>query len=229
MVIGNGMIAKKFKSYLANEDIVIFASGVSDSTNTDTGSFEREEKMIANTIRTNPGKLLVYFSTCSIYDLSMQASAYVQHKIKTEDYIMNNHSPFIIFRLTNPIGKTSNTHTVVNYFIKNIVEKHEFAVWKNAGRNIIDIDDMYLVCNEILQEKLFINSIVNIANPQNYPVTFIVETIENYFNIRANYSLVDKGGSPVIDTDAVKPLFTKFNINFDEHYLHKLLQKYFPK
>jgi nucleoside-diphosphate-sugar epimerase len=153
----------------------------------------------------------------------------VQHKIKMENFIMDHCASFIIFRLTNPIGKTGNTHTVVNYFIKHITEKQQFVVWKNASRNIIDIDDMYLVCNEILQQKLFINSIVNIASPQNYPVTFIVETIEDYFNTRANYTLIDKAGAPVIDTTAVDPLFTKYNITFDEHYLHKLLKKYFPK
>ena len=229
MVIGNGMIAKAFESYRDKEGFIIFASGVSDSTSADTAAFEREIKLVYNTIINNSGKLFAYFSTCSIYDSSMQHSAYVHHKIKVENLIIKHCSPFIIFRLTNPIGNTRNTHTVVNYFINHIVENSKFIVWNNASRNIIDIDDMYLICNEILQEKLFINSIVNIANPQNYPVTFIVETIENYFNIRANYGLVDKGGSPVIDTTAVKPLFTKFNINFDEHYLHKLLQKYFSK
>ena len=229
MVIGNGMIAKKFKSYLNQEAFTIFASGVSDSTNTDTDAFEREKKLVADTIKNNKGKLFVYFSTCSIYDHSMQESAYVQHKIKMENFIMKSDISFIIFRLTNPIGKTNNTHTLVNYFIKTITEKQKFAVWKNASRNIIDIDDLYLVCNEILQQKFFINSIVNIANPQNYAVGFIIEAIEKHFHIKGQYTLVDKGGGPIINTTAVESLFTKFNINFDNHYLSNLLQKYFPR
>lgn len=229
MVIGNGMIAKAFESYRDKEGFIIFASGVSDSTNADTTAFEREMKLITDTIENNRDKLLVYFSTCSINDPSMQDSAYVQHKIKMEDFIIQNHASFIIFRLTNPIGKTKNTHTVVNYFIKNMIENHEFTVWKNAGRNIIDIDDMYLICNEILQRNLFINTVINIANPKNYPVRFIIETIEKHFAISGNYTLLDKGGAPIIDITAVEPLFTKFNINFNEQYLPDLLQKYFPK
>ena len=228
MVIGNGMIAKEFESYFNNEGIIIFASGVSDSTNTNKAAFEREKKLVTDIIKTSMGKLLVYFSTCSIYDPSMQDSAYVQHKIKMENFIRDNHAPYIIFRLTNPIGKTNNTHTVVNYFINNIIENNKFTVWKNASRNIIDIDDMYLLCNEILQQKLFTNSIVNIANPANYPVSFIVETLETHFNMKGNYDVIDKGGAPIIDTNALDPLFTKFNINFDEHYLPDLLKKYFP-
>jgi nucleoside-diphosphate-sugar epimerase len=228
MVIGNGMIAKEFDSYRDIEGIVIFASGISDSTNTDTSAFDREKNLITETLKANKEKLFVYFSTCSIDDASMQSSAYVQHKIKMEHLIMNKHTPFIIFRLTNPIGKTNNTHTVVNYFINHITGKHKFSVWKNANRNLIDMDDLYLICNEILQQRLFINSIVNIANPKNYPVVFIIENIERHFGIAGNYTVLDKGGGPLINTTAIEPLFKKFNIKFDEHYLSRLLQKYFP-
>jgi nucleoside-diphosphate-sugar epimerase len=222
------MIAKEFENYRDDDSIIIFASGVSDSTNTDSKAFERERQLIVETQNTHKEKLFVYFSTCSINDASMQESAYVQHKIKMEGLIMNNQTSFIIFRLTNPIGKTNNTHTVVNYFIKNITEKHEFFVWKNASRNLIDIDDLYLICNEILQQRLFKNSVVNIANPENYPVSYIIDNIEKHFSITGNYTLVDKGSGPVISTAAIEPLFRKFNINFDEDYLTRLLQKYFP-
>lgn len=229
MVIGHGMIAKEFESYRNKDGFVIFASGVSDSTLSDRAAFEREKKLIVDTLAANKEKLFVYFSTCGIYDPSMLDSAYIQHKIKMEELIRMSGVPFIIFRLTNPVGKTANTHTVVNYFIKNITEKHEFVVWKNASRNVMDIDHSFLICNEILQEKLFINTIVNVANPGNYSVLHIVETIEKHFNTRGNITRVDKGGGPVIDTAAINPLFTKFNLIFDEHYLPDLLQKYFPR
>ncbi len=229
MVIGYGMIANIFNSYRDKEDIVIFASGVSDSTNVASAAFTREKELVANTLKTNQGKLIVYFSTCSIYDPGLQDSVYVQHKKNVEEYIIANHSPSLVFRLTNPVGKTTNTNTLVNFFIKNILEKTGFEIWKNATRNIIDIDDMYLICNEIIQQKLFINQIINIANPQNYPVPFIVETIEKHFGVKGNYTISDKGNGPVIDSSLVQPLFQKFNITFDKHYLSEILQKYFPQ
>ena len=44
MVIGNGSIANIFiKKYSDNKDILIFASGVSDSNETDDNKFKREE------------------------------------------------------------------------------------------------------------------------------------------------------------------------------------------
>lgn len=222
------MIAKAFESYLDNDEIVIFASGVSDSSNVKPGAFLREINLLNKTIASQKGKLLVYFSTCSIYDPSMNNSAYVQHKLKVEELIEKHQSSFIIFRLSNPIGNTQNTHTIVNYFINSILNKKKIEVWKNASRNIIDMDHVYLACKEIIQSKQYVNSIINIANPKNYPVNFILETIENYFNTKGKYIIQDKGAGPLIDIANVQPIFTKFNINFDEHYLPVLLQKYFP-
>ncbi len=229
MVIGNGLIAKRFASFCDDERFLVFASGVSNSFDAPTTAFEREKKLLSDTLKTNQAKLLVYFSTCSINDKSMLESAYVQHKINVEKYIIANHNPYLIFRLTNPVGNSSNTHTVVNYFIKNITERHPFEVWQHATRNIIDIDDMYLICNEIIRQNLFTNSIISIANPESYSVPFIVETIEKHFGIKGNYTLAAKGDGPVIDISAIRPLFRKFNINFDQHYLSKVLQKYFPR
>ena len=229
MVIGNGMLANEFKSYEGADAFVVFASGVSDSTHAPAEAFERERKLLQSTIEENNEKTLVYFSTCSIYDKSLQHSSYVIHKQKMEELISENQPAYIIFRLSNPIGKTSNTNTVVNFFIKHIREKEPFQVWKNATRNIIDIDHLYIVCNEILQKNMFTNSIINIANPDNYSVPFVVETIEAaFFNERSLY-ISRQRRRPHIDTSVIEPLFKKFNIIFEQDYLSKLLQKYFPQ
>jgi nucleoside-diphosphate-sugar epimerase len=229
MVIGNGMIAKEFGTYQAKDEYIIFASGVSDSTHSPAAAFEREEKLLRATIENDPGKTLVYFSTCSMYDPSMKGSAYIKHKLNMEALIMQEQPAYVIFRLSNPVGRTTNSNTVVNFFINHILEKHPFSLWKHASRNIIDMDDVYSICNDILPERSFRNSIVNIANPHNYPVHFIVETIEAHFGIKAEYTVADKGDSPHIDVSAIEPLFKKFNINFGPDYLPNLLQKYFPK
>lgn len=50
MVIGNGMIAQRFASYKHNDDYVIFASGVSNSRMKDDVAYEREIKLLADTI-----------------------------------------------------------------------------------------------------------------------------------------------------------------------------------
>lgn len=229
MVIGNGMLAKRFDSYRQQDDYIIFASGVSDSTNTGKAAFEREKKLLAATLQQYPARHLVYFGTCSIYDPGMQHTAYVQHKKEMEEIISASAKAYTIFRLSNPVGHTNNPHTLINYFIQHIVKQEPFSVWRHAARNIIDIDDMYTICDYLLGNGQFTSPVINIANPQNYPVPYIVECIEKHFGIRGHYHLVEKGQQPVIDTAAIAPLFRKFNINFGEDYLPNLLQKYFPR
>jgi hypothetical protein len=52
MIIGNGLIAKSFKkekNYFKN--VIIFASGVSNSKNTNLKEFKREEKLVKKLLK----------------------------------------------------------------------------------------------------------------------------------------------------------------------------------
>lgn len=228
MVTGNGMIAKRFSDYAEDSRFLIFASGVSNSVLTDQNAFKREADLLYDAIKNHFQKKLVYFSTCSIYDPSMKKSPYVIHKLKMEKIIKTSGISYTIFRVSNPIGKTENPNTVLNYFIRHIQEKKEFIVWKYASRNLIDLDDIYLICNYILNNDLFRNHKVNVANPVNYSVIYIIQAIERHFGTEGNYQLADKGNSPLIDTSAIQPILSKLKINFNNSYLSSILQKYFP-
>ena len=46
MIVGNGMIAKKFKKYKDKGNVLIFASGVSNSNETRCTNFSKELKMV---------------------------------------------------------------------------------------------------------------------------------------------------------------------------------------
>lgn len=228
MVIGSGMIAKRFSDYAENSRFLIFASGVSNSVLIDEKAFIREANMLCEAIKNHSQKNLVYFSTCSIYDPSMRKSPYVLHKLKMEKLIKRSGINFTIFRVSNPIGKTENSNTVLNYFIKHIRERKEFTIWKYASRNLIDLDDMYLLCHYILSNNLFRNHKVNIANTVNYSVISIVKEIEKHLGNEGIYQIADKGNSPLIDTSAIQPILSKLNINFNNSYLSSMLEKYFP-
>lgn len=104
MVIGNGMIAKRFSSYQDNDKFILFASGVSNSKNIDLSEYNRETELLKKTVTENPGKTLVYFSTCSIYDPEEQTGLYVRHKIEKEDYIRQYADRYFIFRVSNIVG-----------------------------------------------------------------------------------------------------------------------------
>lgn len=227
MIVGNGMLAKKFRAFEKEPGFIIFASGVSDSSTSMQQEFDREKKLLLAQAEPTKSATLVYFSTCSIYDESLENSAYVNHKLQMEKLIEEHFSSWIIFRVSNPIGFTNNKHTVFNYFIQHINAGSPFQIWAKAERNILDIDDMYLACCYYLQQPAFKNRKIDIANPNNYSVTEIVQAIEKHFGKKGKYEMVNKGGGPKIDQPAMEILFRNLNISFDADYLNNILQKYF--
>jgi len=228
MVIGHGMIAKHFSKYIDDENLLVFASGVSNSSTTKEADYTREQDLLLHTLQHHPQKTCIYFSTCSIYDASLQHSLYVQHKLKMEHFIQDKAASYIIFRVSNPVGFTPNPHTVLNYFVQHIKSREHFTLWQNASRNLVDMDDVFNICDQLIQTQTIKNTIVNIANPVNYPVINIIAAIEQHFAIKGNYTLAEKGSSPFIDTTAIQPLFSLLHINFNSNYLPGLLKKYFP-
>jgi hypothetical protein len=64
MIVGNGLIAREFKNF-EHEEVVYFASGVSNSINPSQSDFNREQKLLIESLKTR--KPLVYFSTTSVY------------------------------------------------------------------------------------------------------------------------------------------------------------------
>jgi nucleoside-diphosphate-sugar epimerase len=228
MVIGNGMIAKRFSNYTAESNLLIFASGISNSSGATPEECRRETLLLLNAVENNLHATFVYFSTCSIYDPSLQNSLYVNHKLRMEELIQQHAVSYMIFRVSNPVGITSNQHTVLNFFAEHIRKGSFFELWKYASRNLIDIDDMFALCQHIIQNGINPNSIINIANPVNYPVTSIVEAIEKHFGCTGNYALLEKGNSPLIDTSSIQPLFSLLHLIFNPDYPAMLLQKYFP-
>jgi nucleoside-diphosphate-sugar epimerase len=227
MVIGNGMIANRFADYRNDDSIIIFASGVSNSKDTVEENFLREFQLLKKTIKAFPEKILVYFSTCSVDDPDLALAPYVIHKKKTEAFIRNNVAKYYLFRISNLAGTSNNPYTLLNYFIFNILKNHTLTVWKKAFRNIIGVDDMYSLIDYFLQKKENINSTINIANPQNYSVPYIIKTIEEHLNKKAIATEVEKGDNYKIDVSTIEPLFEKLHIEFNDDYLSLLLNKYY--
>ncbi len=227
MVTGSGMMAKKFEVYASNPLVHIFAAGVSNSKTQDLTEFKRESALLSNTIKMLSNDRLIYFSTCSMYDDALVNMPYVQHKLEMENLVAATAPAYSIMRLSNPVGHTHNQHTVVNFLYTNILHEKPFELWMNAGRNILDIDDVFLIARKIIDENLFTNSIVNIAHPCNYTLPQIVAVLEKILNKKAMAIPVAKGGNPTIDITAIKPVITELALQLKEDYLDKTLRKYF--
>jgi len=109
MIIGNGDIAKVLTD---SENIVFFASGVSNSKCIDDKEFIREKTLLLNTKADH----LVYFSTLSIYEKN---SPYTQHKLEMENLVKSGmFKTYTIIRIGN-ITWGDNPNTIINYFRSN--------------------------------------------------------------------------------------------------------------
>lgn len=227
MVIGSGLIAKAFSNFDEDENIIIFASGVSNSTENDSVKFDREENMIAEALDLYPEALFVYFSTYSLTDPSLKDRPYGRHKSAMEGLIKSKASKYLIFRLTNIVGAGGNPNTIFNYLLNGIMSKQKLVLWKNASRNLLDVDDLVHVISRIIEEKLLVNQTINIANPNNYTIEEIVNEMSNFFNVKARCSWLDKGSNVSVDIQETKELMSQLHDDYSISYLSKLLEKYY--
>ena len=225
IVIGNGLIARAFKSAsYHNSKVLIYSSGVSNSNEINPLNFSRESELVKKYLAMK--KYFVYFSTCSINDPDKVNSAYVRHKMLMESLIMTNSS-YLIIRLPQVVGLGGNKNTLVNKLYDDIKNGRNFNVCVDARRNLIDINDVLRITLEIIPLLFGSSRVLNIASPYSIPVIEIVEILEKIAGMPANYNLLSQGGSYSIDISDVSRLVKNFDEFFPAEYTNKILTKYY--
>ncbi len=227
MVIGNGLMAKLFSAYQHVPGVVIFASGVSDSKSEDELAFQREVDLLQHCLPDFQGSLIVYFSTCSINDPSLQHKPYLRHKLNMERLIAASGNPFMIFRVSNVAGSGGNPKTVFHYLVNAVKEGLPFDLWMHAYRNLLDADDLFALADYFIRFGQP-GTITNIANPVSFHLPEMVAAMEAYFGKKANYRKVEAGDFFHIDTSVVEKIAPEAGVDFDGDYLRRLLLKYYP-
>jgi len=225
MIIGRGLIASLFIDE-DRDDIIFFASGVSNSLEDNPQEFLREENLIKKTMEENPDKLFIYFSTCSIYDSSKTGSDYVLHKLKMEQLIKNSCGKYLILRVSNAVGNGGNPNLLMNYLIRSIKNNETINVHTKATRNLIDAEDIKNITFQLI-EKSELNKIVNVAYVQNYTIIEILEIIERFYNTNIYLNLIKSGSGYDINIPDVEDYFRINNLNNKESYLCRILEKYY--
>ncbi len=225
MIIGNGMIASAFREFKDNDNVLIFASGVSNSQETNKNAFQREQKLIEDTIQNYGQKLFVYFSTCSMYDPDAQDTLYVQHKLHMEKLIQEKSNTFLILRISQILGKSKN-NTLVNYLYNRIYNNKHFELWKNSNRNLIALPEVLNISRILIENKKNHNSTFHIANPIYIYVTELVHMFEEILRKQAHYTIIEKGSKynpiPLDITNITQSL----QIEFDQKYYFKHLKHF---
>ena len=222
MIIGNGLIAKTLGEFKDNPNVVIFASGVSNSQEVNSHFFAREKDLILSQER---DKLIIYFSTCSILDVTVQQTRYVKHKIAMENLIKCTFTKFKIVRLPTVLGNNNNPHTLFNHILNKINLGEEVTVVRNAWRYLLDVDDLRIIIPLIVKTDR--NYSINITYGNVITVLSIVEILSALLNKEVKINLVN-GGIPFhINNSEFKQLLLENNSNlYSEEYNINCLKKY---
>ena len=225
MIVGRGLVANAFAAFAGDAQVTIFASGVSNSAETRREEFEREERLLAAALAQSPGAL-VYFSTCSIADPERAASPYVVHKLRMER-LARTAARHLIFRLPQVVGRTDNPHTLTNYLHRSVSSGRPFQVWKNAWRNVIDVEDAARICTYMIRQGGYWNRTVNVASPRPVRVTDLVAIFERVLGVRAACEPVELGDRYDIDTADAEHAARAIGVEFGPRYEEELIGRYY--
>lgn len=226
MIIGSGLLARAFASlFSGSRESCVYAAGVSNSNCSDQREFDRErDRLMIAMEQHRLVDLFLYFGTCSAN--GSLDSPYVQHKIKMEK-IVSEHPQYLILRLPQTAGKTENPHTLLNYIFTRIIRSERFQIWKNARRNIIDVDDVVQIVAGLALEEGVRRDCINVANFSDYSMSDVVTIMEKVVGKKALFDSLDKGDTYPIDTQRIYRVAQRCSVEFGPEYLESVIRKYY--
>ena len=225
MIIGSGLIASQFKNWKDNKDIIVFASGVSNSKEKNLYEYQREKNLLKTFYSSN--KLLVYFSTCHIFDEEQSESLYVKHKLEIENIVRINFKNYFILRLPLVIGQNKNPNSLFNYFYTEIINKRVINIHKNAIRYFLDIENIEPMIKYVYENRDAWNKTVNMIFDDPVPILKVIEFMEDSIGLDARKNIINKGSNYIIPNDTFKKYKSKiFPTLKDEEYSERVFKKH---
>jgi len=222
MIVGKGLIAKAYKNFNLHKNIIIFASGVSNSKEFRKKEFARERDLLIKSL--DKKKKIIYFSTFGIEESSIH-NDYIRHKLKMEKIVFSNKN-YLIFRLPQLVGNSNNKNTLLNYFYNKIIKDKKIYLFSNHTRNIIDVQDVVKITKYFIKKK-YTNAIINVGNEKYFNVVKIIEIMCAYLKKKPKIEIIKVKKNHEVQNINLDLLSKKFNINFDNNYLVRVIKKYY--
>ncbi len=227
MIVGSGLLARAFSPiYQANDDVLVFASGVSNSLETSEAAFTRERRLLEEVLERHQGKL-IYFGSCSVVDADRRATPYASHKSQMESLVLARAGSLVL-RLPQVVGRTTNASTLTNFLCSKIMQGEPFNVWSLAERNLVDADDVAaigVVAVERMQPGE--SGRMSIAAPRSVPVLELVAMFERLLGRKANYTVERRGAPLWIDAPEAQRIALDLGIDLGDGYVERILRKYY--
>jgi hypothetical protein len=202
--------------------VIIFASGVSNSKETNNNDFNREIELISKVIDENKNLKFIYFSCVLV---NIVDNDYFKHKLNVESIIKQKSNNYLIFRIPQIIGNAGNKNNLVNYFKKSIKNGDELEVFNETKRALIDVDDLVKIIS-YCKSKISCNTLI-ISDIEKIDVIDIVNLIGENLKTKPIIKTLNKNGdnwdiknSEIID-EAIN------NLHIDSiNYTKKIITKY---
>jgi nucleoside-diphosphate-sugar epimerase len=206
MIVGSGLLARAFDSFKDDDRVLVFASGVSNSSTATEADYAREGNLLLAQIGTQAR--LTYFSTCSLFDPELKDSGYIRHKRRMEELIRTQFKNHTILRLPNVVGHTPNPHTLCNYIRDRILAGETINVHVKACRYLMGVDRVSASCIPLLTDAFSRGKTLNVCYDQPVSVPDLVAVMEHILNKKAVIREVDSGSCYEVD-----------NREFKQHWL----------
>lgn len=220
MLVGNGLIAKSFSIFREENNIIIFASGVSDSKCIEISEFDRERNLLLSQDRR---KKIIYFSTYSISDGSL-INEYIQHKIDMESLVENNFEDWLILRLPTVVGHGGNNNNFFNYISNRLKKNLPINTYENTYRSLIDVDDLLPLIKNIIYNVS--NKKIDVSLDNQTLVTDIVKEMLIISDSKSNLIRTKCSGNSPVDNTQFKSICEVFNKTNKPNYNSLLIKKY---
>ena len=225
IIVGSGLIAKALDKIPNNNDFIIFASGVSDSSETREGEFQREIDLIQESLQRN--KKLIYFSSLDVVLRKDKLNSYLRHKLNVEKILEKQSA--IVLRLPQLVGLRQNKKNLIPYLYNKIVNKKEFELKINYQRNLVDIKDLSKIVECLIQKKNYSEKFLNIFNPKFTKILDIIRIIEKLSNTNAIYTISEESFemNNLTVSDEYLLFLKESSVEFHNKYNYDLIKKYF--
>lgn len=229
-IIGNGFIAKnllKIDKFIKKSNYLIYCAGISNSKVFSRFELKRELNSFNKFSKKNYNRKLIYISTADIKNNLKKKDLYIKNKILIEKIIKRKFKKYIILRLPQIIGYSSNKNTLINYFYNNIKKNKKIIINLGVERNILDIEDVAKVLRIILFNNTN-NQVITLSNKYSVKPIEIVNIFEKKLKKKAKITYVKTTKQKWLIKNAYSlKLFNKAKVRFDKDYLLKKINKYY--
>ena len=227
MIVGKGMLATAFAPrFGATRDVIIFASGVSNSSETRAAEFARERALLAEALASHAARF-VYFGSCGASTPNEELTPYIRHKRRMESLVLSTPGGLVL-RMPQVVGRTRNPHTLTNFLRDRIVSGEHFTVWKNAERNLVDVDDVLAIGGALAADfTLDVSAPISIAAKVSMPMPEIVGMFERVLGKSANCTTVCRGAALPVDVSTAVAVGSRLGIDLGPGYIESVVCKYY--